>query len=104
MRKILSFIWKKIGEYAGLLDNLLQDILGDLKSFRVLLVLIATMLCIYVLKTDPTQFKYAVALMATAYGFFFSSKFLEHKVADAKTAEIEEEEPPATPDRDPDNI
>ena len=102
IKKFIAFWASKIMIYAGLLDDLFQDLIGDLKSFRVQLVYWAWAFTFFCVFTSPSNVGNSLLLLGTAYGFYFSSKFAEHKVPN-RNLKVLDEEPPSG-DRDPDNI
>ena len=100
LTKLFKFIWRKVVEYGSGIDNLAQDFMGDLKSFRVQLVYAAYAFNAYIIYKSPEQLKYGIALLTVVYGFYFASKVIEHKVPNADNESSGE---PNT-DRDPDSI
>lgn len=101
-------IFEKIKQYIGLVDDIIVDFFGDLKSLRYQLILWAYGFNIYILSLihdGKADYKLAVAgigLLTLVYGMYFQSK--------AKQAEMEksaptavDDEPPAD-DRDPEKV
>ncbi len=97
--RLVNFIWGKICTYAKIIDELCQDFLGDLKSFRIQLVYWAWAFTFLVLWKAPEHLGGVLTLLGVVYGFYFSSKLLQHKLKDANTVESEPVET-----RDPDEI
>ena len=70
-------------KYIKLIDDIIVDILTDLKSLRYQLLLIAVGLNVWVIKQLP-DVHYSVAitslgLLTLAYSFWFASKHQENK-------------------------
>lgn len=72
------------------------ELIRDLKSLRFQLIVLAYVYNFIIIYHTPENVKYGVALLATVYGFYFTTKYLEKK------NQITEPEP--TPRSDPDNI
>lgn len=96
---------KDIRKYLSLIDDIITDFLGDLKSLRYQLIIWAFVFNFYILKIiidGKANYKLAVAgigLLSLVYGMYFQSK--KHEAEINAKQEPEDDEPAV--ERDPEN-
>lgn len=104
----MNFIFAKIKQYLGLIDDILVDYLADLKSQRQQLIIwafIMNFVVLYLVYLGKADYKLAatsIGLLTVVYGFFFVSKHNEAVMKNNNPVSVDDE-PPAD-DRDPDKV
>lgn len=99
-------ITDKIKQYFGLLDDIVTDFLGDLKSLRYQLIIWAFAFNLYILKIiidGKADYKLAIAgigLLSLVYGMYFQSKHHEAEMNNACPAEKDDPKTERDPDAD----
>ena len=81
-----------------LINDVLNDFLGDLKSLRFQLIIMAYVFNFYLIKHSPDNLKWGIGLLTAVYGFYFISKFQQYSNPTATNAE------PINSNRNPDEI
>jgi hypothetical protein len=100
-------VFRKLGQYISLLDDIIVDTLTDFKSLRYQLVIWAYILnfsvlgLVYLGKADYKLAGVSIALLTAVYHFFFKSK---EKQALLENAVSETDAEPPVDDRDPDKL
>ena len=95
---MFAAIWKKIKDYGGLIDDIIHDFAGDLKSFRVQLVYMSYVFNLLVLYgvlfrgLDWKALTISFGTQTVVYAFYFKSKEQQAKMENAA---------PDTADADP---
>ena len=106
---MFKIIWNKIKQYAGLLDDIIQDFFIDLKSFRVQLLYMAyifngIMLWAVIMKgVDYKALAISFGTLTVCYAFYFQSKRHQSEMEANQSIQTQEGDP-ASGERDPDNI
>ena len=102
-------VFSKIGYYLGLIDDVLVDFLGDIKSFRVQLVYMGYLfnaVALWAVIYKGLDWKILTVTFGTQtiiYGFYFSSHRHQAELA-ANAAPEEAEGDPDAGEKDPDKI
>lgn len=104
----MNIIFEKIKEYLGLIDDIIVDLMTDMKSQRQQLIIwafvlnFAVLYLVYLGKADYKLSGVCIGLLTVVYGFFFVSKHNESVMKNNNPVSVDDE-PPAD-DRDPDKI
>ncbi len=104
----MNFIFEKIKQYLGLIDDVVVDFLTDIKSLRYQLVIWAFILngvVLYLIFLNKADYKLAavsIALLTAVYAFFFASKHNEAVMRNNSPISVDDE--PPVDERDPDKI
>ena len=104
MNAIFTYIKNK----SVLIDAVFNDLLGDLKSLRVWLILAAYAfngVVLYMVGWRSVDYKLAgisIGLLTAVYMFFFASKSQQAQFENSQPTSVDDE-PPAD-DRDPDKV